>query len=260
MFLRRSFALVACSAALVLVMAACAGAPGSLSASPSPQTSASTSTSPTPAPTSTAPVITIDSPVEGATASVPVLMSGTADTFEAALTVDALDEAGDVICARSITATSGSGTPGTWETNLAFPPPDSDAPVTLRAYELSAKDGSMTNLVEREITVSAERPAITLTSPVCGATMTNPGADFLVEGLATVFEAALTVEFRDAAGWVILTKDLVTEVGNQESGFSEYVTLPADTPAGFYDVVAFDHSPKDGSIENEFSVQVRVRP
>lgn len=118
----------------------------------------------------------------------------------------------------------------------------------------------MQHLVERRVTVSAERPPIFLTSPVCGAVMTQPGEQFLVEGRAAVFEAALTVELRDAAGTVRISENLMTDVGNEESAFSAYLTLPEDTGAGLYDVVAFSYSALDGSIQDEFAVQVLVQP
>lgn len=118
----------------------------------------------------------------------------------------------------------------------------------------------MQHLVERDITVTADRPSIFLTSPVCGAVMTQPGEQFLVAGRAAVFEAALTVEFRDAAGTVRFSENLMTDVGGEESDFSAFLTLPADTPAGLYDVVALNYSALDGSAENAFAVQVLVQP
>ncbi len=55
---------------------------------------------------------------------------------------------GLTMCVRHLTATSGSGTPGTWEGMLAFPPEEDPLHVTLRAYTHSPKDGSMVDLVE----------------------------------------------------------------------------------------------------------------
>lgn len=226
---------------------------------PTATTPPSPSRTPTPPPASDQ-RITITTPRDHAVTSVPLSVSGTANTFEASLVVDAIDQAGAVACTRTVTAAPGSGTAGTWDATLAFPPPDVQAPMTLRAYALSAEDGSMQDLVERDITVSPDRPSIFLTSPVCGAVMTQPGEQFLVAGRAAVYEAALTVEFRDAAGTVRFAENLMTEVGGEESDFSAYLTLPADTPAGLYDVVALNYSALDGSAENEFAVQVLVQP
>ncbi|MET0715533.1 MAG: Gmad2 immunoglobulin-like domain-containing protein, partial [Mycetocola sp.] len=186
--------------------------------------------------------ITIDSPLEGTQVTVPVEAGGTANTFEAALTVDVINEADEILCVRHVQATSGSGTPGTWNATLGFAPErDAAEPVTLRAYELSAKDGSMTNLVERHLTLAPDHPPIFLTSPVCGDVVAA-GGDMSVQGLATVFEAALTVELRDAAGSVVFSRDLMTAEGGVESPFGEFVTIPANLIPGFYDFVAFNHS------------------
>jgi hypothetical protein len=248
--------------AAILGLAACSSGPDP-SASPTPP--ASVSPTPTPTPTPTAPptpgaVIDLIVPADGATVHVPVVMSGTSNTFEAALTGDALTAVGDLLCVRHIVASSGSGTPGTWQTTLDFvPPSDSqNTPVTLRAYELSAKDGAMINLVERVVAVSPVHAVIMLSSPTCGDVVA-PGANLAIAGLATVFEAALTVELRDQVGTVVFSRDLLTEEGSVESLFGTTITVPAALSAGLYDVVAFDRSARDGQIENEFTVQIAVQ-
>ena len=191
--------------------------------------------------------------------TVPLEADGTANTFEAALTVDAINAAGDILCMRRVTATPSSGAPGVWQAVLGFAPQgDTEEPITLRAYEESAEDGSIINLVERQLTLSAEHPAIFLTSPVCGDVVAA-GGPLAVQGLATVFEAALTIELRDAAGNAVFTHNLMTAEGGVESPFGEIVTLPAGLTVGFYDLVAFNVSAMDGSVENEFPVQVEVR-
>ncbi|TFD54717.1 hypothetical protein E3T55_02680 [Cryobacterium frigoriphilum] len=254
-------------AAAVLLVAACAGS-GPLAApptspaptaTPTPTPSETPTADPTPTPTSDPAFITILRPEDSATVRIPIAFDGTSNTFEAALTVDAVNEAGDQLCVRHLTATSGSGTPGTWQTLLAFAPESESArPIILRAYELSPKDGSRINLVERPVTLSPTRPAITLTSPACGDTVAAGGV-LSVSGVATVFEAQLTVELRDARGTVVFTRYLMTEEGGVESLFGEFVTLPSGLTAGFYDLVAFNTSMKDGSVQNEFAVQITVQ-
>lgn len=71
-------------------------------------------------------VITIDSPVADSPVTIPVRTRGTANTFEAALVIDLLDEDGQTLCVRHLMATSGSATPGTWQSDLAVPPPDDE--------------------------------------------------------------------------------------------------------------------------------------
>ncbi len=156
-------------------------------------------------------------------------------------------------------ATSGSGTAGTWAATLTLPQPPSDSvPVTLRAYEISAQDGSIINLVQQPLTVLPDHPDIWMTSPRCGAVV-SPGASLAVTGFASVFEATLNLEVRNASGAVIAAEIAMTLDGGSESPFSAVITIPADTPSGFYDLVAFNFSAKDGAKENEFPVQLSIR-
>jgi hypothetical protein len=200
----------------------------------------------------------IGSPAEGETVSVPFTVSGEANTFEAALTIEVVDQSGLVNCVRELMATSGSGTPGTWEGTLAFPPEVNPLPVMLRAYARSAKDGSVIDLVEFPITIATDRPPIILTSPTCGQVYES-GSLVIVTGRAALFEAALTVEVRDASGTVVVTLPVTAEECCVESNFSSQLTLPDVMTSGLYDVVAYSLSPKDGSVENEFPVQIEIR-
>ncbi|PXA72173.1 Gmad2 immunoglobulin-like domain-containing protein [Cryobacterium arcticum] len=250
--------------ALLLVTALAACAPGP-APTPTPTPSASSSATASGTATSTAtppatsgPVIQIDSPMADARVTVPVTASGTANTFEAALTLQLLTEAGDTLCVRQIMATSGSGTEGTWQTDLAFVPPDSDQPTVLRAYELSAEDGSPINVVEVPVVVTPERPPIIIVTPVCGDTVA-PGGQIAVTGRAQVFEAQFTLELRDAAGTAVLSQEVTAESGTEESNFSALLTMPADLPGGFYDLVGYNTSAKDGSVQYEFPVQILVQ-
>jgi hypothetical protein len=227
--------------------------------SPPPTGAPTASPAPTTSPPTPTPLITILSPPEGERVTAPITASGRANTFEAQLVVDAVNEAGNLLCIRQVTATSGSGTEGSWSATLGIAPESaSDSPITLRAYERSALDGEVVNLVERRLVLSAEHPEIFLTSPVCGEVFA-PGGAMAVRGRATVFEAALTLELRDQAGAAVFTRNLMTEEGGAESDFGEIVPLPAELAPGLYDLVAFTVSADDGSVENEFPVQVSVQ-
>ena len=214
-----------------------------------------------PAGTTTAPTgdITIDVPAEGANVDTPFSVTGTATVFEAVLWVDVLDEDGEMLCERRIMASSGTEEDAPWSTTLAVPPPDAPEDVTVRAYSFSAMDGSMINLVERSAKLSTERPSIFMTSPACGASVA-PGSVLAVQGRALVFEAALTVELRDEFGNAVVTQNVIAANGTEESDFSASLAVPATVSPGFYDLVAFNHSAMDGSVENEFSMQIVVEP
>ncbi len=253
MLAAKAVSLAACLAVLLPLVTACAPDDGG-----SPTASPSTTATVSPTPTSSTPLITIGSPAAGAIVATPVTASGSANTFEAALTVDAVAESGETLCVRNIMATAGMGVVGTWQTTLAFPPPATEMPVTLRAYEFSAKDGSIVNLVERTITVSTQRPAIFITSPACGAVLA-PGRTLTVTGRALVPEAQFSIELRNDSGVAVLEQAVMAARGDEESDWSAALALPMDLATGMYDLVAFDNSLKDGSIVHEYSLQILIR-
>lgn len=92
------------------------------------------------------PQIFAEKPVVGQTVTSPLRSSGTANTFEATFQVE-LVRGGKVIAKRFVTATSGSGTRGTFDFSLPF---DVDRPTDaeLVLFEISAEDGSRTHVVE----------------------------------------------------------------------------------------------------------------
>lgn len=87
-----------------------------------------------------APLILVESPLPGATVVSPLRLRGSANTFEATFQVELLDADGDVAAKRFVTATSGTGTRGTFDATLPFDVPA--GPATLATFELSAEDGS----------------------------------------------------------------------------------------------------------------------
>ena len=91
------------------------------------------------------PAIFIESPCIGDSVGSPLVVSGTADTFEATFKVELLDESGKALAKRTVTATSGSGTRGTF--NVSIPFATSAGSGTLVAYELSMETGSRINEV-----------------------------------------------------------------------------------------------------------------
>jgi germination protein M len=92
------------------------------------------------------PAILVESPTPGSVVTSPVRVRGTANTFEATLNLRLLDGSGKVLYDNFTTATSGSGTRGTFEQTIPFTI-SKDGPGTLVAYEHSAADGSEINVV-----------------------------------------------------------------------------------------------------------------
>lgn len=248
------------AATLISMLAVACGddeSPSPTATSAPPTAAASPTTPPGGSPTSETPgaFIEIDAPVDGANVSVPFTARGSANVFEAALILQVVDDAGAVVCERSVQATSGTGTPGTWEAEVAFVPPASDAEMTLRAFSLSARDGSEENVVEHAIRVSADEPNIIITSPECGQHVQALTA-LTVEGIATAFEATLTVEVRDMSGEVVRSEVVTAdnfERGNWQTSFD---LTGLDTAQ--YEIVAYSLSAEDGSVQDVFSIPIRI--
>ncbi len=92
-----------------------------------------------------APAILVESVGPGDEVASPLRVTGTANTFEATLNLRLVAEDGTVLHDDFATATSGTGTRGTFDVTIEF---DADGPATLVAYEHSAEDGSEINVVE----------------------------------------------------------------------------------------------------------------
>lgn len=97
------------------------------------------------------PQILVESPLPGDTVTSPIRLRGTANVFEATVSIDVKDETGKVVRRTFTTATSGTGTRGTFDTTLALP--GRKGTVTVVAYESSAEDGRPLHVVEVPLTL-----------------------------------------------------------------------------------------------------------
>ena len=78
----------------------------------------------------------------------PLRVTGTANTFEATFNYELTDTDGLIVDENFVTATSGTGTRGTFDfTTGPFTVPFNGVGALI-VFELSAKDGSRINLVE----------------------------------------------------------------------------------------------------------------
>jgi immunoglobulin-like protein involved in spore germination len=98
------------------------------------------------------PAILVESPLPFAAVSAPLRVTGTANTFEATFDYDLLDRSGKVISHHFVTATSGSGTRGTFDFTIPFEAPNGLG--RLVVYERSAADGSKIHIVEIPLTLA----------------------------------------------------------------------------------------------------------
>jgi immunoglobulin-like protein involved in spore germination len=142
-------------AALALVLlVACADAVEDVTAPFSPSASASPTSSPS-EPTDdpsaepgggARPPIVVRTPVEGDEIVSPVTIAGTADVFEATVSIRILDESGTELASTFTTATCGSGCRGSYSADVSFFV-ERRQEGTIEVFESSAEDGSELNLV-----------------------------------------------------------------------------------------------------------------
>jgi Immunoglobulin-like domain of bacterial spore germination/Sporulation and spore germination len=98
------------------------------------------------------PAITVTSPVIGDQVSSPVTVSGTADVFEAVVSVRILDAAGNEIARTFTNATCGTGCRGGYSVAVAYSVSHVE-PGILQVFEVSAKDGSPANVQSIPVTL-----------------------------------------------------------------------------------------------------------
>jgi hypothetical protein len=91
------------------------------------------------------PAITVQNPVIGEQLSSPVTVSGTADVFEAVVSVRILDSAGGEIARTFTTASCGTGCRGDYSVAVQYSVPKA-GPGTIEVFESSAKDGQPVNV------------------------------------------------------------------------------------------------------------------
>lgn len=123
-----------------------------LASPPSPAPSVSTSPSaPGPSPTRR-PAIVVESPLPGDELLSPITVRGTANVFEANVSIRILDATGEVLAAINTTASCGSGCRGAFSSPLAFFTPVRQ-PGTIEVFEVSAQDGTAIDVVSIPITL-----------------------------------------------------------------------------------------------------------
>jgi germination protein M len=90
------------------------------------------------------PSVLVESPLPFEAVTSPIHATGTANTFEATFEYEVKDSTGKVVDRHFVTATSGTGTRGTFD----FTTKAVDDPATLVVFESSAEDGSRIHEVE----------------------------------------------------------------------------------------------------------------
>jgi hypothetical protein len=98
------------------------------------------------------PRILVASPVIGQRATSPVTIAGTADVYEATVSVRILDARGVEIATRFTTASGGTGTRGSYSVAVPFRVAATQRG-TIEAFSVSPKDGTRTHVVRIPVTL-----------------------------------------------------------------------------------------------------------
>src|SRR5207248_3097506 len=99
------------------------------------------------------PNILVEAPVIGQRVGNPVTISGTADVFEATVSVRILDANGNEVGRAFTTATCGTGCRGDYSVQVKYSVP-SEQRGTIEVYQASAEDGSPLDLVSTPVTLT----------------------------------------------------------------------------------------------------------
>ena len=131
--------------------AACGLGVGDVTSALTPSSSASPTGSPSPSggePTGDEPKasIVVRTPQPGDEVVSPVTIAGTADVFEATVSIVILDESGQELAATFATATCGTGCRGRYSAEVSFFT-ETRQSGTITVFESSAEDGTPRNLV-----------------------------------------------------------------------------------------------------------------
>ncbi|MDP2623698.1 MAG: Gmad2 immunoglobulin-like domain-containing protein [Actinomycetota bacterium] len=132
------------------------------------------------------PAVMIESPAWGADAASPMVVKGTADVFEATVSIELRDASGGVLFEGFTTATCGTGCRGEWEIAIDYATSTiSQAGEwgSLIAFESSAEDGRPTNVREHPVWLHGDAtPGSSTTTSIVGYECSGAlAADALVE-------------------------------------------------------------------------------
>ncbi len=95
----------------------------------------------------------METPIIGQRVSSPIVVSGTADVFEATVSLRVLDKSGTEIARTFTQATCGTGCRGDYSVSVSYRI-DHEQPGTVEVFESSAKDGSAVNVVRIPVTLT----------------------------------------------------------------------------------------------------------
>jgi hypothetical protein len=200
--------------------------------------------------------IEVLSPAPNASVSSPVVVSGTAEVFEATVSIRILDANDNVIADTFTTATCGSGCRGDFATEIPFSV-GSEQPGVIQVFEVSAENGEEVDMVVLPVTLvpAPGDQVIEVLTPVPDTRVSSP---VTVSGTADVFEATVSIRILDANNNVIADTFTTATCGSGCRGdFEAEVSFSVGTEQrGVIEV--YEVSAQDGSRINIVRIPVTL--
>lgn len=141
------------------------------------------------------PAILMESPAFQGSGLNPLVVTGTANVFEATVSAELLDASGDVLWEGFTTATCGTGCRGDFTITIPYDVPETQLGL-LRVWEASALDGSETNVREHPVFLEpAPDEAICSASAVSGLEDQSGLPAAVAETRGEVFAAAASCDW-----------------------------------------------------------------
>jgi hypothetical protein len=175
------------------------GSTGSPTVSPTPASSPEPTSTVDPGPLDP---IEVAAPIRGAIVTSPVTVSGTADVFEATVSIRIIDEMNNVIADTFATATCGSGCRGDYAIEVPYSVKTEQRGM-IEVFEVSAEDGSRRNIVRVPVTLTPG-PEDPVAAAVEGD-WTAPDGTIAPNGLSGAPLVLHTSEGAEHCGWTSVT-------------------------------------------------------
>ncbi|MBA3690553.1 MAG: Gmad2 immunoglobulin-like domain-containing protein [Actinobacteria bacterium] len=172
--------------------------------------------------------IEVTEPAPGATVTSPVTISGTADVFEATVSIRIVDGVNNVIAETFATATCGTGCRGDYSIEVPYSV-NTEQRGLIEVFEISAEDGSRINSVRVPVTLTPG-PEDPVAAAVEGD-WTAPDGTVAPNGLSGAPLVLHTFEGAEHCGWTSVTFmsmgwPIGTEVASEGDAFRLYIRDP----------------------------------
>jgi hypothetical protein len=204
--------------------------------------------------------IEVTTPSEDDIVSSPVTIAGTADVFEATVSIRILGEDGRILADTFATATCGTGCRGDYTEDVAFKVKHVEQG-TIQVFESSAQDGSMLHLVVIPVVLAPKtsNAAITVTSPAPGDVISD--GNLSVSGTADVFEAVVSYRLVLGGDVVLQPGTVMATCGSGCRGdFSFSMTDLVFSHKEVAVLQVFEASAKDGSPIHVVEIPIVLAP